>query len=62
MQEPCSCPITIWKFEIELLSPIAQLMVMVVVYNSTALIMTIVNMMYTVISLLITQQTYLEAR
>ena len=52
--------ITLWKFEIELLSRIEQHLVPVVVYNSSVLISIIVNMMYTTIPLLTTQPPFLE--
>ena len=44
--------ITLWKFEIEILSPIERHKVTVVVYSSYVLITIIVNMMYKTIPLL----------
>ena len=52
--------ITLWEFEIEILSRIEQHLAMVEVYSSTVLILIIVNMMYIVIPLLTTQRPFLE--
>ena len=53
-------PTTLCKSEIEILSLIKQLRVMVVVYILIALPMISVNMMYTRISLLTTRQLLME--
>ena len=52
--------ITLWKFEIEILSRIEQHLAMVEVYSLSVLITIIVNMMYIAIPLLATRPPLLE--
>ena len=52
--------ITLWKFEIEILSRIEQHLATVEVYSLSVLITIIVNMMYLAIPLLTTRPPLLE--